>query len=65
MVTIRSKDSYKFEVRSKGSTGWFNLYREFFYRKFSTLEPDLYKKLFEKDIEGLDMELYKKFLVNV
>ena len=37
----------------------------FFYRKYSTLEPDLYKKLFEKDIESLDMELYKKFLVNV
>ena len=30
VVTISRKDSDKFEVQSKGSTGWFNLDREFF-----------------------------------
>ena len=30
VVTIRSKDSDKFEGRSNGYTGWFNLYHEFF-----------------------------------
>ena len=40
VVTIRRKDSDKFEGRSKGSTGWFNLDNEFLKRKISTLEPD-------------------------
>ena len=33
VVTIRRKDSDKFEGESKGSTGWFNLDREFFFKK--------------------------------
>ena len=52
VITIRGKDSDKFEVQSKGYTGWFNLYGEFFKRNFSTIEPDLYKNIYEKDIEG-------------
>ena len=42
VVTIRRKDSDKFEGQSKGSTGWFNIDHEFFLIKISTLEPDLY-----------------------
>ena len=30
VVTIRRKDSDKFEDKSKGSIGWFNIYHEFF-----------------------------------
>ena len=29
VVKIRRKYLYNFEFQSKGSTGWFNLYREF------------------------------------
>ena len=29
VVTINSKDSYKFEGQPKGSIGWFNLDHEF------------------------------------
>ena len=38
VVTIRRKDLYKFEYKSKGYTGLFNLDHEFLNRKFSTLE---------------------------
>ena len=55
VVTIRRKDSDKFEGQSKVSTGWFNLGSEFLERKFSTLEPDFYQKIHDKDIEGQDM----------
>ena len=62
VVTISRKDSDKFEIQYKGSTGWFNLDHEFFKRQFSTLSPDFYFKLYENDIEGLDTEPYKTFL---
>ena len=52
VVIIRRKDSDKFEGQSKGSTGCFNIYREFFKRNFSTLGPEFYLKLNENDIEG-------------
>ena len=61
VVMICRKDSDKFEGQSKGYMGWFNLDRDYFKRKFSTLEPDLYEKLYEKDIEVQDMEAYKTF----
>ena len=44
VVTIRRNDLDTTEVRSKGSTGWFNLDHEFKKRKFSTLEPYFDKK---------------------
>ena len=44
VVTIRRKYSYKFEVQSKVSTGWYNLDGDFFKRKCSTIEPYFYKK---------------------
>ena len=47
VVTIRRKDSYKFEGKSKGYTGWFNIDHEFLKIKFSTPEPDFYKRLYE------------------
>ena len=40
VVTIRRKDSDKFEGQSKGSTGWFNLDHEFSKRNVSSLEPE-------------------------
>ena len=40
VVTIRRKDSDKFEGQSKGSTVCLNIDREFFKRKFSTLGPE-------------------------
>ena len=43
VVTIRGKDSDKFEGQYKGSTWWFNPDCEFFLRKFSTIEPEFYK----------------------
>ena len=43
VVTIRKKDSDKFEGHYKGSTGWFNLDNEVLNGNFSTIEPDLYK----------------------
>ena len=55
VVTIRSKDSDKFEGQSKGTIGWFNLDHEFLKRNFSTLEPDFYKCFYEKDIKVQDM----------
>ena len=61
MVTIRGKDSDKFESQSKGYTWWSNLDNDL--KKNSTLEPDFYKKLYEKDIEGQDMEPYKTFFI--
>ena len=42
VVAIIRKDSDKFEGEYKGFTGWFNLDREFFLGKFSTIEPDFY-----------------------
>ena len=42
VVTIRRKDSDNFEGQYKGSTGCFNLDREFLRRNFYTHEPDLY-----------------------
>ena len=63
VVTICRKDSDKFEGQYKGSKIWFNLDRQFFRGKISTIEPDFYRKLYEKDIEGKYMELYKKFFV--
>ena len=47
VAPIRRKDSDKFEGRSKGYTGWFNLDREVLNGKFSTLEPDFYLKIYE------------------
>ena len=61
VVTIRRKDSDKFEGQSKGYIGWFNLDHEFLKIKSSTIEPDFYKNLYEKDIGALDMEPYKAF----
>ena len=52
-----------FEGQSIGSTGWFNLDREWFKRNFSTLETDFYLKKIEKYIEGQDIEAYKSFVV--
>ena len=51
VVTIRMKDSDKFEGQSKGSTGWFNLDHDF----FLNLNQNSIK-LYKKDIEGLYME---------
>ena len=48
VVTIRRKDSDKFEGQSKGYIGCFNLDNEFFKRKMSTLEPDLYKNFMKR-----------------
>ena len=45
VVTIRSKDSDKFEGESKGYTAWLNLVNDFFLI-FSKLEPDFYKKYY-------------------
>ena len=45
VVTICRKDSDKFEGKSKGYTGWFNLDCETLKRKIFTLEPDFYKTL--------------------
>ena len=42
VLTLRRKDSDKFEGQSKGSTKWFNLDCEFKKIKFSKLEPDFY-----------------------
>ena len=42
VVTIRRKDSDKFEGQSKGYTVWFDLDHEFVTRNFSKLEPDFY-----------------------
>ena len=42
VVKIHRKYLYGFEGQSIGSTGWFNIYREFKKIKLSTLEPDLY-----------------------
>ena len=63
VVTIRRKDSDKFEGQSKGIIGWFNIDHGFFRRQFSTLEPDFYLKIQENDIEGQDMEPYRKFIL--
>ena len=40
-ITIRRKDSNKFEGQSKRYTGWFNIGHEF-KNKFSTFQPDFY-----------------------
>ena len=42
VVTVRRKDSDKFESQSKGYTGWFNLDHEFLKIKVSTPELDFY-----------------------
>ena len=63
VFTIRRKDSDKFEVQSKGSTGWFNPDPEFSKIKFLHLNQNSIKNLYEKDIEGQYMEPYKTFFV--
>ena len=42
VVTIRRKDLDKFEVQSKGYTGWFKLGSEFVKEIFSTIDPEFY-----------------------
>ena len=42
VFTIRNKDSDKFEGKSKGSTGWFNIDHVFLKRKVSTIEQYFY-----------------------
>ena len=49
VVTIRRKDSDKFEGQSKVSTVWFNLDSNFF-RDFSTIEPYFYKNLYDDEV---------------
>ena len=63
VVTIRRKGLYKFEVHSKGYTGWFTLDSGFLKTTFSTIHSEFYKKLFENNIEDQDTELYKTFIV--
>ena len=44
VIKILRKDSYKFEGKSKVSTGWFNIDHDFLKRKSSTPESDFCKK---------------------
>ena len=46
VVTIRGKDSDKFEGQSRRYTGWFNLDHK--YKKYITLEPDFYKNFMKR-----------------
>ena len=46
VVTIRRKDSDKFDGQYKESTGWFILDSKFLKIKISTIEPDFYKNLY-------------------
>ena len=48
VVAIRRKYLGNFEGESKVSTNWFNPDHEFFYIRFSTLEPDFYKNFMKR-----------------
>ena len=48
VVTIRRKDSDKFEGQYKVYTGCFNLDHEFLNRNFTTLDPDFYKNFMKR-----------------
>ena len=48
VVTIRRKDSDKYEGQSKRYTGWFNLDHEFQKINICTLEPEFYKNSIKK-----------------
>ena len=60
MVNIRRNNLYNFQGHSTGSTGWFNLDREWLKEKVSTLEPDSYKKPLEMNIDGKEIETFFK-----
>ena len=59
VVTIRRKHSDKFEGQYKGSTGWFNVDREFFL--ISTLEPDFYTNFIKIILKVKTWNLIKLF----
>ena len=62
MITIRNKNLDNFEDKYIGSTGWFNLYHEWFKKCFLHLNRISIKKI-EKDIEGQYTEQYYTFVV--
>ena len=63
VVTIRRKDSDKFEGRSKGSTGQVNIDHEFLKRKLSKLEPYFYKNFTKRILEVQTWNRIKRFFV--
>ena len=62
VVPIRREYLDNFWGESKGSTGWLNLYHEFFKKKLYTW-TGLLLNLFEKEIEVQYIEPYKAFAV--